>query len=88
VSESARPASGVGTWGKRVAAIGFAVLIVFGNLWLANAVMGFAVPVWVWDGFHVGWGVALVGGMVMLVAFVRAQLAPRPATPSESDAED
>ena len=46
-----------------MSAIGFILLVIFGNLWLVQAMLGVPVPFWVSYGFFTGVVVVLVGGV-------------------------
>jgi di/tricarboxylate transporter len=47
----------------KISAIGFIIVIVFGNLWLVNALMETATPFWVSYGFFSGVIFVMVGGI-------------------------
>lgn len=47
----------------KISAIGFIVVVIFGNLWLVNAMLGTQVPFWVSYGFFTGVVLVLVGGV-------------------------
>ncbi len=47
----------------KVTAIGFILIVLFGNLWLAYSLMGMEVPVWIQNGFMFGFLTAVIGGI-------------------------
>ncbi len=58
----------------RLAAAGFIAVVLFGNLWLAQALTGGHAPVWIATGFAAGVALALAGGIGLMVAAVAAHV--------------
>jgi len=53
-------------WPAKVTAVGFIVVIAFGNFWLAHALFGTVVPEWVGLGFIAGMAAAAFGGIAIV----------------------
>lgn len=58
----------------KISAIGFIVVIIFGNLWLANAILGTPMPFWVSYGFFSGVVVVVVGGVGLAMVMLNARI--------------
>jgi hypothetical protein len=72
------------SWPSRLSAVGFIMVILFGNLWLTFALLGQQVPNWARNGFALGLCLTLVGA-VLLMAFI-AHLKLKGASPQDPEA--
>ena len=70
----------------RIAAIGFILVIIFGNLWLALALIASRAPDWISVGFAVGIATALTGGVGLAWLRLRQLLRGGPGTGPGPDA--
>jgi hypothetical protein len=69
----------------KISAIGFIVLIVFGNLWLVNALIHVETPYWVSYGFFTGVVLVAVGGIALTALIFAGKLSPRIENNGEND---
>ena len=58
----------------KISAVGFIIVIVFGNLWLVNALTSSDTPFWVSYGFFSGVIVVLFGGVSLALLIVSGRL--------------
>lgn len=68
----------------KISAIGFIILIIFGNLWLVDALILKATPVWVSYGFFTGVCIVFVGGIGLMYLLLLNKLNP-PASQGDQD---
>lgn len=61
----------------KISAIGFVLLIIFGNLWLVNTMIQAETPYWVSYGFFTGVVLVLVGGVALTALIFAGKLRPR-----------
>lgn len=57
-------------WGRRVAAIGFILLIILGNIWATMMITNSQIPIWLYETGLAATGVAILGGLLLLTAYL------------------
>lgn len=62
------------SWPARVAAIGFIVLILVGNVWATHLLLGNQIPQWIGYGFAVAIAVSLAGGLGLAALALKRQM--------------
>lgn len=66
----------------RISAIGFIVVVAFGNLWLVRVLLGQAADLWIVVGFVAGIAIALGGGLgLLMLGLYRRFAVPSSAQP-------
>lgn len=69
----------------KISAIGFILLIIFGNLWLVNALIQSGTPYWVSYGFFIGVIFVMLGGLGLAALKLTRKLTPRPENNGENN---
>jgi hypothetical protein len=72
----------------KITAIGFIIVIVFGNLWLVNALMSTVTPFWVAYGFFSGVVLVFAGGAGLGYVLLMRQIIGSKADPGTTDSID
>ncbi len=72
----------------KISAIGFIIVIVFGNLWLVNALLSTVTPFWVAYGFFTGVVLVFAGGAGLGYVLLMRQIAGPKAEPGSTDSID
>lgn len=73
------------SWPARITAIGFIIVILAGNGWLAYGLMSEPVPELIGAGFAAGIAVSLVGGVALGALIVVRRFHDGPTTPPGDD---
>jgi hypothetical protein len=72
----------------KISAIGFIIVVIFGNLWLVNAVMSTVTPFWVAYGFFTGVVLVFAGGAGLGYVLLMRQVSSTKADPNSPDSLD
>ena len=72
----------------KISAIGFIIVVIFGNLWLVNAVMSTATPFWVAYGFFTGVVLVFAGGAGLGYVLLMRQVSGTKVDPNSTDSLD
>ncbi len=72
----------------KITALGFIVVIIFGNLWLVNALMSTVTPFWVAYGFFTGVVLVFTGGAGLGYALIMRQISEPKVEPGTTDSTD
>ena len=72
----------------KITAIGFIIVIIFGNLWLVNALMSTITPFWVAYGFFTGVVLVFAGGAGLGYVLLTRQISGPKADPGTTDSID
>jgi hypothetical protein len=72
----------------KISAIGFIIVVIFGNLWLVNAVMSTVTPFWVAYGFFTGVVLVFAGGAGLGYVLLMRQVSGTKADPNSPDSLD
>jgi len=75
------------SWPARITALGFVVVIVFGNFAIADIVMGVDIASWTFNGMWIGIGVTVVSGISLAALLVTRKLRRPPEVPGEPEGE-
>lgn len=67
------------SWPARITALGFVLVIAFGNFAIADIVMGVDIAAWTFNGMWIGIAVTVVGGISLVALSVARKLRPPPA---------
>lgn len=69
------------SWPARVAALGFIIIIVLGNIWATYGITGKPVPQWLGVGFAASMILTLAAAVVLIGMIVWRKLHPLPEPP-------
>ena len=72
----------------KISAIGFIMVVIFGNLWLVNAVMSTVTPFWVAYGFFTGVVLVFAGGAGLGYVLLMRQVSGTKVDPNSTDSLD
>jgi hypothetical protein len=72
----------------KISAIGFIIVVIFGNLWLVNAVMSTVTPFWVAYGFFTGVVLVFAGGAGLGYVLLMRQVSGTKVDPNSTDSLD
>ena len=72
----------------KISAIGFIIVVIFGNLWLVNAVLSTVTPFWVAYGFFTGVVLVFAGGAGLGYVLLMRQVSGTKVDPNSTDSLD
>ncbi len=74
------------SWPARLSALGFIVVIIFGNVWLTFGLTDTPIPQWLGVAMAAGIGVSLTGGVCLMALIIYRKFRPLAEDPEKPDA--